>query len=153
MFLTYGVAAKEYTNVLQRYAEIDFDGVVDVIEKTVSTWSVEDIRAFLNETLETLMSTDGGKKPNISLDIKGRADFIIKFRSMLGLFSTAYLRVLVDYLLAHPVEFNGYSGSRVNTNKVMSHIMQEVNSNSGGKYDEINPFSDFNLDMFETTTE
>ena len=142
---------RKQISILKRYAEVDFDAVVDVVETIVSKWELVDMSKFLQDTIVRMKVSLGDKNAKSKIEVFGRADFILKFRRTIDSYSTGYLRAVVDYVLAHPVEFNGFTGTRVTSSNVMRHIerVAPVNSKSTVKYDEVNPFVDFSVETFD----
>ena len=123
--------------------DVDFDAMVRKVESVVLTWSKEDMTKFLRVTIEKTQGVTGSMIVEPDIDIQGRADFIMKFRRTIDKYSTGYLRAVVDYVLGHPVEFDGYTGSKVQVNRFMRHLdTLEPKEKKEVKYADINPFFD-----------
>lgn len=136
-------ARQKHIRVLKRYADVDFDAMVRKVESVVLTWSKEDMTKFLKVTIEKTQGATGSMIVEPDIDIQGRADFIMKFRRTIDKYSTGYLRAVVDYVLSHPVEFDGYTGSKVQVNRFMRHLdTLEPKEKKEVKYVDINPFFD-----------
>ena len=67
----------------------------------------------------------------------------MKFRRTIDAYSTGYLRAVVDYVLEHPVEFNGFTGSKVRTADVLDKVDDVVADFPSIAVDDVvNPFLD-----------
>lgn len=134
---------EKHLRVLRRYADIDFDKLVDVVEAIVSEWGNEARTKFLRDTISKLKESTGGSVGDSNITVVGRADFILKFRRTIDAYSTGYLRAVVDYVLEHPVEFNGFTGSKVRTADVLDKVDDVVADFPSIAVDDVvNPFLD-----------
>ena len=134
---------EKHLRVLRRYADIDFDKLVDVVEAIVSEWDNEARTKFLRDTISRLKESTGGSVGDSNITVVGRADFILKFRRTIDAYSTGYLRAVVDYVLEHPVEFNGFTGSKVRTADVLDKVDDVVADFPSIAVDDVvNPFLD-----------
>ena len=118
----------KHVRVLKRYADVDFDALVSKVENVVVKWDTPKIVEFMQVTIGKTQVTTGSRIKDIDIEIQGRADFIMKFRRTIDQYSTGYLRSVVDYVLSHPMEFDGYTGERVQTSAVLSHVKRAIPS-------------------------
>ena len=108
---------------LQRYSDMDIDQVVSVVQDTVIEWTPEDMTNFMVDTLSMLKSSVG-TSADTSIEIKGKLDFQMKFHQTVDRYSTSYIRTLVDYILQHPVEFNGFTGKKMSVATITDNVVQ-----------------------------
>lgn len=142
----------KHVRVLKRYADVDFDALVSKVENVVVKWDTPKIVEFMQVTIGKTQVTTGSRIKDIDIEIQGRADFIMKFRRTIDQYSTGYLRSVVDYVLSHPMEFDGYTGERVQTSAVLSHVKRAIPSEKIPTNKNLeNPF--FSTDLEEISFE
>lgn len=101
----------------RRYASMDEGLVVNQVRRSISKLGVEEQQRFLNETLNK-MKDQSGSKDRSDVKLGSSFDFQLQFNQAVEFYSTAYLRVLYDYMQENPALFGNLQGNRVSASVV-----------------------------------
>lgn len=147
--VSHNVSEGDYSKTLRyakRYANVDTDKILSKILQVTSEWSNEKLTNFLRETINNLKRNSGGVDSDTGIEAQGMLDFQLKLNKTIRFYGTPYIRVLVDYVISHPLEFDGFTGEKVSMEEVAEAVVETASSNKDIKADVVS-FNDEDDDL------